>query len=120
MEPIRSHKDLLVYQKSLDFVECIYQLTANFPNEERYGLISQLRRAAVSIPSNIAEGATRKSVKEYIQFLYISLGSLSEVETQIEISYRLGFLDRNSKLDDMQLHIKRMLLKLIEALNQNK
>lgn len=87
---MNNHKDLLLYQKSLDLVEYIYRLTKAFPADERFGLTSQLRRSAVSLPSNIAEGAGRRGKKEFIQFLYIGLGSLNEMETQIEISRRSG------------------------------
>ena len=78
-----SHKNLDAWQKAMDMAELIYKVTESLPKEERFGLISQMRRSVVSIPSNIAEGATRHSNKEYIQFLYISLGSASELETQI-------------------------------------
>src|SRR5690606_11311055 len=116
MNEINSHKDLLVYQKSLDFVQNIYQLTAKFPEEEKFGLTSQMRKAAISIPSNIAEGAARQFVKEYIQFLYVSLGSIVEIETQLEIAKRLNFCIENSRLQEEIIHIKRMLIKLIQIL----
>jgi len=92
------HTDLKVYQKSLDFVISIYQITAGFPSEEKYGLTSQLRRAAVSIPTNIAEGVSKNSTKEYIRFLYISLGSTSEIECLLEISNRLTYCNSTSIL----------------------
>lgn len=111
-----NHKDLLVYQKSLDLVEMIYRETKSFPAEEKFGLISQLRRCAVSLPSNIAEGAGRKGTKEFIHFLYIALGSLNEMETQMEIAKRLGFITDLTAFTESFLHIKRMLLKLIESL----
>lgn len=79
-------KDLLVWQKAIDFVTDIYEATILFPNDEKFGLISQIRRAAVSIPSNIAEGNSRRSSADYIQFLKIARGSAAEVETQIVIS----------------------------------
>jgi four helix bundle protein len=75
------HKDLDVWKRSMDLVVKVYQITKLFPDTEKYGLTSQMRRAAVSIPSNITEGAARKGDKEFIQFLYISIGSLSELET---------------------------------------
>ncbi|WP_187477629.1 four helix bundle protein [Amniculibacterium sp. G2-70] len=86
------HKDLEVWQKGISFVTDIYQVTNNFPKEELYGLTNQIRRAAVSIPSNIAEGSARQSNKEFIQFLYIALGSLMEVETQLIISKNLFYI----------------------------
>src|SRR3989344_8848923 len=89
---IRSHKDLLVWQKSMSFVVEVYETTKNFPKEEIYGLTNQLRRAAVSIPSNIAEGFNRGSQKEKAQFLRIAYGSTSEIETQLLISRNLGFV----------------------------
>ena len=77
---IRYHKDLEVYQIAMDFVFQIYEITDKFPQKEQYVLTSQLRRAAISVPSNIAEGATRKNTKEFIQFLYYALGSCAELE----------------------------------------
>ena len=114
---MNSHKDLLVYQKSLDLVEMIYRETRSFPAEEKFGLVSQLRRCAVSLPSNISEGAGRKGTKEFIHFLYIALGSLNEMETQMEISRRLGFINDLTNFTELFLHIKRMLLKLIDKLD---
>ena len=113
---MNNHKDLIVYQKSLDLVEVIYRITKSFPTEEKFGLTSQLRRSSVSLPSNIAEGAGRKGTKEFIHFLYIALGSLNEMETQMEISLRLGYITDHNSFTDLFLHIKRMLLKLIENL----
>lgn len=115
---MNSHKDLLVYQKSLDLVEMIYKESGKFPTEEKFGIISQLRRSAISLPSNIAEGAGRKGKKEFIQFLYIALGSLNEIETQMEIAKRLQYIENLTAFTELFLHIKRMLLKLIEKLNR--
>ena len=83
MEKITSHKDLKVWQESMTLVTKIYKVSENFPKHEVYGLSTQIRRAAVSIPSNIAEGAGRKGENEFRRFLYIALGSLSELETQL-------------------------------------
>jgi len=83
---IRNYRDLEVWQKSIELVKRIYLITKSFPTDETYGLINQMRRAAVSIASNIAEGKTRQTKGEYIQFLYITLGSIAELETQIVIS----------------------------------
>ena len=100
---IKNHKDLEVWKKSMDLVSNIYKITESFPNKELYGLTNQIRRAAVSIPSNIAEGAARNSKKEFIQFLYIALGSLSELETQIIIADRLEYLNNlDTSLEDLK------------------
>jgi len=87
------YKKLKVWQKAMDLVEEVYRLTKTLPKEETYGLVNQLRRAAISVPSNIAEGNARNSHKEYIHFLSIARGSKSEVETQLEICVRLNYLD---------------------------
>ncbi len=113
---MKSHNDLRVYQESMDLVTEIYMVTNNFPDLEKFGLTSQIRRASVSIPSNIAEGAARESKKEFKRFLYIGLGAASELETQIEISNRLGFIDDSKTLKDKIFYIKRMLMKLIQTL----
>ncbi|MBF0598339.1 four helix bundle protein [Faecalibacter rhinopitheci] len=99
---MKTHKDLNVWKNSVDLVTNIYKETQSFPKEELYGLTSQIRRSAVSIPSNIAEGAARHSNKEYIQFLYIALGSLAELETQLIIAYNLNYL-RESKYSEFIL-----------------
>lgn len=90
----RNYKDLLAWQKSMDLVTACYKHTANFPALERYGLTDQLRRAAVSIPANIAEGQGRQYDAEFARFLYIASGSLAELETHIQIAQRLGYLDQ--------------------------
>lgn len=84
---MKIHRSLEVWQRSINFAERVYGLTASFPKNEDYGLTSQLRRAAISIPSNIAEGAARQTKKEFIQFLYMAAGSASEVDTQLEIAF---------------------------------
>jgi four helix bundle protein len=89
---MRSHTQLDAWKKSIDFVVEIYRVTDRFPKEEKFGLTSQLRRASVSISANIAEGAARRSAKEYLQFLSHAQGSASEVETELHIAHRLGFL----------------------------
>jgi len=94
MGKLRNHKDLDVWKQSMDLAIDVYAMTKRLPKEEIYGLISQLRRAAVSILSNIAEGAARKNKKEFIQFLHIALGSLAEVETQILIVQKLNLCTR--------------------------
>lgn len=99
-----------VWKKSMDLAEAIYTITLAFPKEEVYGLTSQIRRAAVSIPSNIAEGAARKSNKEFLQFLSISLGSLSEVETQSQLAIRLGFISEDANLNHLIVTVRKLLL----------
>lgn len=91
MGTIKSYKDLLVWQKSMNLVEAAYELTEKFPQSEIYGITNQLRRAAVSIPSNIAEGFSRGHRQEYAQFVHIAFGSGAELETQLAIAKRLRF-----------------------------
>ena len=112
---VRTHKDLDVWKKSMDFVTRLYKVTATFPKEEIYGLTNQMRRAAISVPSNIAEGSARKSNKEFIQFLHIALGSCVEIETQLIISNNLKFMNDESflELDKERDEIGRMLFGLI-------
>ena len=100
----------------MDFVVRLYKETSSFPKSELYGLTAQIRRAAVSIPSNIAEGASRKNTKEFIQFLYISNGSLSEIETQIEIAFRLNYIKDLTELLTIIKHLRKLLGGLIQAL----
>lgn len=90
---VESHKDLKVWQDAMLLVKAVYDLTDSFPTEERYGLISQLRRSAISIPSNIAEGSARSSTKEFINFLSIARGSLAELETQLELARIIGYMN---------------------------
>ena len=116
MEKITSHKDLKVWQESITLVTKIYKVSENFPKHEVYGLSSQIRRAAVSIPSNIAEGAGRKGENEFTRFLYIAMGSLSEVETQLEISHRLGYIKDIEVINNSIYFIRNMLANLIKSL----
>ncbi|MDR4891195.1 MULTISPECIES: four helix bundle protein [unclassified Chryseobacterium] len=111
-------KELLVWQKSIDFVTEVYRTTEIFPKAEIYGLVSQIRRAAISIPSNIAEGNSRRSKPDYLQFLKISRGSCAEVETQLVISKNLNFLseDEYLKLNERIIEISKMLNGLINSL----
>jgi four helix bundle protein len=113
-----NHKDLDVWKNSMDLVTAIYKITNQFPKEEKFGLIDQIRRAAVSIPSNIAEGAARGTDKDFVRFLYFSLGSSAEVETQVILSQRLRFIG-NQVEDELLLKIasiKKMLIGLIKYL----
>lgn len=107
-----NHKDLDVWKKSMDLVEVIYALSKSFPDDEKFGLTNQIRRASVSIPSNISEGAARKSDKEFIQFLYIALGSLSELETQYLIAVRLKYIIENIEIENKINEVKRMIVGL--------
>jgi four helix bundle protein len=114
----RHYKDLLIWQRGMGLAKLIYRLTANFPSEERYGLTSQLRRAAVSIPSNIAEGQTRQGTKEFVQFLSHAQGSLAELETQLLLSIELDFAQKSDvdhllqEIDEMQKMIVGLKRKL--------
>ncbi len=112
-EKVKTHKDLIVWQKAMDFVEEVYKLTDAIPKSELYGLTSQIRRSAVSVPSNIAEGAARNHNKEFVQFLYVSLGSIAELETQLLLAERLKFIS-TAPIDNLG-EIKRLLLGLIKA-----
>jgi four helix bundle protein len=95
--PVKDYRELIVWQKAMDFVEAVYRTTSRFPKEELYGLTIQMRRAAVSIPSNIAEGQARSTTNDFLRFLAIAYGSLKEIETQILIAERLGYInDRQS------------------------
>jgi four helix bundle protein len=111
-----SYRDLNVWQNAMNLVEDVYKITANFLKEEKYGLISQIRRCSVSIPSNISEGFMRKSTKEYIQFIYISLGSLGELDTQMEIAVRLKFMESQKEFNEKLLLIRKQLYGLVKSL----
>ncbi|PZD76618.1 four helix bundle protein [Mesonia sp. K7] len=112
---MKTHKDLEVWKRAVSLVTKIYELTKDFPKEETYGLTNQIRRAAISIPSNIAEGAARQSNKDFIQFLYIALGSNTELETQLLIANNLNFINGNDyELCGKQVdEIGKMLMGLI-------
>ena len=115
---IRNHKDLEVYKEAMNLVTMVYRLTNDFPVDEKYGLTSQMKRAAISIPSNIAEGSARKSSKELIQYLHISLGSLSEIETQLELAHRLGFIEVSKEINDKIKYIFILLTRLIISIKK--
>lgn len=93
---MKPHKKLIAWQKSMDLVVLIYNLTDSFPKSETYGLVSQMRRAAVSAPSNIAEGAADRSKEQFKNFLSIAIGSLNELNTQLEIAFRINYLDKDN------------------------
>jgi len=96
---LKMHKDLKVWQESKDLVTQIYSLTSKFPKEEIYSITAQIKRAAISVPSNIAEGAARDSNKEYLHFLYIALGSTAELDTQLIIAKDLTFITEKEFVD---------------------
>lgn len=115
---MHSFRELKIWQRSMDLAEMIYQLTDGFPKDEKFGLSSQLKRCAVSIPSNISEGAGRGTNRQFKYFLEISMGSCNEVQTQIELSYRLGFIKKEVlyKVADETLQIYRMILSFYNSL----
>lgn len=117
-EQIKTYRDLLIWQKSMALVTEIYRLSKSFPKDETYGLVSQMRRCAVSVPSNIAEGSGRNSTNDYIRFLYIAIASLYELQTQIEIALNLQYLSKTDfdKLYESSREIERMLSSLIKKL----
>jgi four helix bundle protein len=115
MSEIKTHKDLKLWKEAMALAKGIYELTRDFPKEETYGLVSQIRRAAVSIPSNLAEGAARNSNKEFIQYLYVSLGSLAELETQLLLSRDLGYA-QSEEINGRVERVRRLLLGLIRHL----
>lgn len=117
--PIVTYRDLIVWQRSMELVVAIHELTSHFPSEEKFGLVSQMRRAAVSIPSNIAEGRRRGTKKGFLSFLRIAYGSGSELETQIEISKRLPETKhlRYEEADTLLNEVMRMLNSMLRQLN---
>jgi len=122
MGEIRSFRDLIVWQKSVTLVTEIYQQTKSFPKDEIYGLVSQMRRCAVSIPSNIAEGYGRRSTGDYVRFLQIAIGSVYELQTQLEICRNLGFLGNEgvTKLDADLGEVERMLASLASKIREKR
>jgi len=118
----KPHKKLEVWKQSMTLVIEIYRTTEKFPSKEVYGLTNQIRRAAVSVPSNIAEGAARQTRRKFINYLHIAQGSMSELDTQLELANRLGYLNDNSRnsLNEMMEQIDKMLTGLIRHLNKSK
>ena len=112
---VRDFRELVVWQRAMELVELVYRVTSRFPKEEQYGLTSQLRRAAVSIPSNIAEGQGRSTTRDFLNFLAIAKGSLNELETQILISERLGYLNEQSR--SPLLHLITEVARIISGLS---
>jgi len=113
----KPHRKLKVWQKSIDFLVKVYRVTSKFPDFELYALTSQLRRAALSVPSNIAEGAARKSPKEFLQFLSVARGSISEMDTHLEVALRLGYLTASAcqELNSNLTEIDKLLAGLIRS-----
>jgi four helix bundle protein len=118
---IKSHRDLIAWQKAMDLTVRIYHLTKSFPREETYGLISQIRRASASIAANIAEGQGRRLSKEFQQFLANSRGSLLELDTHLELSFRIGYLKKEDHLElkDKINEVGRILNGLMRSLNKD-
>ncbi|HEX9610505.1 MAG TPA: four helix bundle protein [Gemmatimonadales bacterium] len=118
--PVRGYRDLVVWQDAMDLVVTIYRTTAKFPKEERYALVDQLRRAAVSVPSNIAEGHGRSRTGDYLRYLSVAVGSLMELETQVQIARRLGYIveEQEKGLLESSAVLARMLAGLIRALRR--
>jgi four helix bundle protein len=118
----KPHKKLDAWKLSMDLVMDIYQTTGKFPREEKYSLTDQLRRATISIPSNIAEGAARQTKKEFANYLHMAQGSLSELDTQLELARRLGYLDDETWriLDQQMERIDKVISGLIHHLNMRK
>lgn len=112
----RGYRDLLVWQKGMELTKQIYHLTQLFPDEEKFGLISQMRRAAVSIPSNIAEGQARHATKEFIQFISHAEGSVAELDTQITLAFELGYCARQQA--EQCLGVISDLRKMLNALRR--
>ncbi len=110
----KPHRRLEVWKKSMNLVTFVYSTTASYPAEERFGLVGQMRRCAVSIPSNLAEGAARRNDKELIQFIHVAMGSASELDTQFEISRRLGYLSEPDgvQADELLAEVDKMLVGL--------
>lgn len=120
MAAVKDYRELIAWQKAMDLVEAVYSTTASFPREEVYGLTSQLRRAAVSIPSNIAEGNSRDTTRDYLHFLNMAYGSVKEVETQVLIGQRLRYTDPNqiARLMTMTTEVARLISGLTNSLKR--
>ena len=121
MSQINSYKDLIVWQKAMDLVTAVYELTSKYPKEEAYGLTSQSRRAAVSIPSNIAEGRFRSTRNDFRHFLIVAYGSTAELETQIEIAKKLSFVNEKDteKAQSLLVEVMKMLNTITKKLKAN-
>ena len=111
----RTHHDLLAWQEAIKLVKVTYTLTQAFPREEQFGLTAQMRRAAISVPSNIAEGAARYSTKEFSHFLILARGSLSELDTQLVIARELAYVVESADMEAVMDHVFRLLAGLITS-----
>ncbi len=111
-----SHKDLEVWKQAIELAKAVYELTSGFPTSEIYGLVSQMRRSAVSIPCNIAEGAARKSDKEFIQFLHVTLGSIAELDTQYILAKEIQLTEGSAKVEGGMDSVGKMTMGLIKHL----
>ena len=118
MDKIRTYRDLIAWQKSMQLVQVVYQCTNNMPEAERFGLTNQMRRAAVSIPSNIAEGYARQSTPDYLKFLRMARGSLAELSTQTELAVNLKMLPTHPPLNELLAETDRVLQGLIRSLEK--
>lgn len=116
----KPHKNLEVWQKSVNLVKRVYEITSSFPKSEEYALGGQMRRAAVSIPANISEGAARQTKRECIQFLHMAQGSLSELDTHFEVASALEYIEDNDlkDLSPLMIEIDKMLTGLIKSLKK--
>lgn len=117
---INNYRDLRVWQAGMNLVECVYRITQEFPKSEIYGLTGQMRRAAVSVPSNIAEGHVREHLKEYLQFVAMAQGSLAELQTQAEIALRLGYVSQSEydQVSNSAISLAKQLYSLRNALTR--
>jgi four helix bundle protein len=115
---MNSYRDLIVWQKSMNVVTLVYKLVKQFPDDEKFGLVSQIKRSSVSVPSNIAEGYGRNYTKDYIRFLNIARGSLYEMQTQLQVALNLGFIVEEdlNKINALSLEVEKMLNSLINKL----
>lgn len=118
MAEVRTFRDLLIWQKSMSLVTAIYKSTTSFPDSERFSLTSQIRRCAISVPSNIAEGFGRRSSGDYLRFLQIAFGSLFELQTQLEIAVNLNYLQKAEfdLLHEQSREVERMMSSFIQKL----
>ena len=115
---MHNFRELRIWQRAIDLAELIYKITSDFPLQEKFGLVSQLRRCCVSVPSNISEGAGRATNKQFKYFLEISMGSCNEIQTQLELSFRFNFISKEvlDKLNDEVLQIYKMILVFYNSL----